>query len=356
LHYVLSAESDTMIVALCLLAIDLHLSGRHQSAFWVWWLGSLGRPEVWPYWVLAGLWLWRSRPEYRRWLYASVVALVFLWFGIPGITSKSFLTAGNIAQNSPRAVHGNKIVGVFSRFHDLHATTVWILAALSVGLAAYRRQLTILVLTAGAALWVLIEVAMALHGWPAVPRYMFEPGAVVAVLAGVFVGRVVLEGPAIVSRLIQRGGGARLRPRLLTTLGGWGTGIVVVVIAGSLFGAAHHQYRLEHSDLSAQRQRTILIGHLSGLTARLGPSKMLACGQPNIPIEYQSMLAWYMDVKVGELYVSQTYLAKHPHPLVNIFPIAGNGWKAFTSHVTPASAAACDAVVPAGTNLLYHGV
>ena len=38
-HYLLSAESDTMIVALCLLAIDLHLSGHHKAAFWIWWLG-----------------------------------------------------------------------------------------------------------------------------------------------------------------------------------------------------------------------------------------------------------------------------------------------------------------------------
>jgi hypothetical protein len=354
-HYILSAESDTMIVALCLIAIDLHLSRRHQSAFWIWWLGALGRPEVWPYWVLCGLYLWRTHPEYRRWLYVSVVLLLFMWFGIPGITSKSFLTAGNIAENSPRAVHGNKVVGVLARFHDLQSTTVWVLAGLSVLLAAYRRQLTILVLTAGAALWVVIEAAMALHGWPAVPRYMFEPGAVVAVLAGIFIGRVVLEGPGIVSRLIERLGAARLGPRRLAAIGGWSTGLVVLVIAGSLFPAAHHQFRLEHTDLDAQRQRTVLIGRLSGFTAVLGGTKMLACGQPNIPIEYQSMLAWYMDIKVGELYVAFAKLKVDPHPLINIYPIAGNGWEAFTSGVTPAKAAACNAVVPAGKHLFYHG-
>ena len=101
LHYILSAESDTMIVAICLAAIDLHLSGRHRLAFWLWWLGSLGRPEVWPFWALAGIWLWRSDPGHRRWVIGSVVLLVFLWFGIPGLTSKSLLTAGNIAENSP---------------------------------------------------------------------------------------------------------------------------------------------------------------------------------------------------------------------------------------------------------------
>jgi hypothetical protein len=354
-HYILSAESDTMIVSLCLAAIDLHLSGHHRWAFWIWWLGALGRPEVWPYYGLAGLWLWRARPQYRRWLYASVVFLVFLWFGIPGITSKSFLTAGNIAQNSPREVHGNKITGTISRFHELHATTIWILAGLSVVLAAYRRQLATLVLTAGAALWVVIEVAFSLHGWAAVPRYMFEPGAVVSVLAGVFVGRVILELPGLLSQPLRRLAATRISARLATTLGGWGAGVAVVAIAGSLFGAAHHQYRLERSDLTQQHRRTVLIGHLSGLVARLGSSRMLACGQPNIDIGYQSILAWYMDIKVGELYVSKSYLRKHPHPLVNIYPIAGLGWKAYTSDVTPASAAACNALVPAGKVFVYHG-
>ncbi len=73
-HYILSAESDTMIVSICLLAVDLHLSGHHKAAFWIWWLGALGRPEVWPFYGLAGLWLWWKVPSYRRWLYASVAA------------------------------------------------------------------------------------------------------------------------------------------------------------------------------------------------------------------------------------------------------------------------------------------
>jgi hypothetical protein len=48
-----------------------------------------------------------------------------------------------------------------------------------------------------------------------------------------------------------------------------------------------------------------------------------------------------MNIKIGELYVSQSYLKKHPHPLVNIYPTAGGGWKVFPSHVTAASAARC---------------
>ena len=101
LHYLLSAESDTIIVALCLAAIDCHLSGRHKWAFWIWWLGSLGRPEVWPFCGLAGIWLWRAASEYRRWLIGALVVQLFFWLGIPGLTSKSVFTAGKLWNFSP---------------------------------------------------------------------------------------------------------------------------------------------------------------------------------------------------------------------------------------------------------------
>jgi len=353
-HYILSAESDTMIVSLCLLAIDLHLNGHHKAAFWIWWLGALGRPEVWPFYGLAGLWLWWKVPSYRWWLYGSAAALVFLWFGIPGLTSKSLLTAGNVAENSPREIHGNKVTGVITRFHELLPNTVWVLAVLTVAWAAWRRRITILVLAAGVLLWVLVEVAFALHGFPAVPRYMFEAGAVVGIFAAVFIGRIVHELPGLLSSLAGRiaggVGGGGVPARLATAVGTWGTVLAVLLVSGSMLPAAHRQERLERVDLRQERARTVLIDHLRGVVSTLGISNMFACGQPNIPIGYQSVFAWYAGIKTGVLYVSPGYLKAHPHPLVNIYPIAGAGWKVFPSHVDPAHQAACSKMV-----LIYHG-
>jgi hypothetical protein len=74
---------------------------------------------------------------------------------------------------------------------------------------------------------------------------------------------------------------------------------------------------------------------------RLGSARILACGQPNIPIGYQSVFAWYMGIKTGVLYVNPSYLKTHPHPLVNIYPTS-SGWKVFPSHIaTAAQAARC---------------
>lgn len=341
-HYVLSAESDTMIVTLVLAAIDFHLMGRHRLAFWMWWLGGLGRPEVWPFLGLAGIYLWIKAPSYRRWLIAALAGILFMWFVIPGLSSKSFFTAGNIAHNSPRKVQGNKVTGTISRYHALEANTVWVLAALSVALAALRRQWTILVLTAGAGVWLIIEIAFSVKGYPSVPRYMFESGAIVAVLAAVFIGRLILEVPPFVARVARDLAPERIRARLATQLGGWGAALAVVVIAGSMFGAARTQVRHERADLKLERARATLFNRLQTVVRRLGPSRILACGQPNIPIGYQSVFAWYMGTNTGILYVSQTYERTHPHPLVNIYPISGGGWKVFPSHIlTAAQAARC---------------
>ena len=339
-HYILSAESDTMIVSLCLAAIDCHLSGRHRWAFWLWWLASLGRPEVWPFCALAGLWLWRAVPSYRRWLIGAALFLLFLWFGIPGLTSKSAFTAGNIAQNSPREVHGNKITGTISRFHELHGNAIWAAAALTVAWAVWRREWKVIILAAGALAWLVIEIALALKGFPAVPRYLFEAGAVVAVLAGVFVGRAILDVPGWISQAVRQLQGGRIAPALADRIGSWGAVAVVIILIAGAAPAAHRQLTLERHDLTHERLRTKEIGRLGAVIKLLGAKQILACGQPNIPIGYQSQFAWYANVKIGELYVSKTYLRKHPHPLVNMYPLS-DGWRVFPSHVNAASAAAC---------------
>jgi hypothetical protein len=104
--------------------------------------------------------------------------------------------------------------------------------------------------------------------------------------------------------------------------------------------AARTALRAERLDLRHERARAIEINRLSTVVNRVGASRILACGQPDIEIGYQSVLAWYLGVKIGALYVSQTYDKLHPHPLVKLLPLS-NGWVVFSSHVTPSSPASC---------------
>src|SRR5579862_7024664 len=187
LHSILSAESDTMIVSLCLAAVDSILCKRYRWAFWAWWLAALGRPEVWAPMGLYVIWAWRELPAMRRQVIGGVVLIPLLWLGIPALTSKSPFAAASLAQNSPRAIHGNKITGTISRFLGLTPASIKLAALIAGALALVRRDRPTLLIASGVVLWVVVEAAFALHGWPAVPRYMYEAGAGVCVLAGVFV-------------------------------------------------------------------------------------------------------------------------------------------------------------------------
>ena len=336
-HFALSAQSDTMILSLCLAAIDCHLSGRPRWAFWIWVLAALGRPEAWPFLGVYALWLWRVHPRYRVTIAAGLVLIPLLWFGIPALTSKSPFTAANIAEGSPRALHSNKIYGEIDRFFDLHETPVWIAALLATLLALFRRERFTVVLAAGALAWVVVEIAFVLHGWPGVPRYLFEPVGVVAVLAGVFAGRVILDLPPVIGSLGRR---LSLGGRLAGQLGAWGAVVVLIALAGSMLPATRSRYEIERQDLAHERARATELGRLSAVVNKIGVARIWACGQPNIQIGYQSVLAWYMGVDIGKLYVSKRHQKLHPAPLINMYPIT-DGWKVFPSHLRAGSPAYC---------------
>ncbi len=157
-------------------------------------LASLGRPEVWPFLGLYSVWAWRTIPSMRKLIVGGVVVLLLLWFGIPALTSRSAFVAGNNALKSGRALHSNKVFGTVGRFLDLHTVVLEIVALASLGWAIWRRDRTTLALAAGVVAWVVVEIAFALHGWPGLPRYMFEAAGVMVVIAGVLIGRLLAEG------------------------------------------------------------------------------------------------------------------------------------------------------------------
>jgi hypothetical protein len=341
-HFILSSQSDTMIVSLCLGAIDCWLSGRQRWAFWLWILAALGRPEVWPFLGIYTVWAWWKFPGMRRMIYCGVALLPLLWFGIPALTAKSAFIAGSNALHSPRELKNNKFFGTIDRFLDLHEMPVQLAALAGIVLAFLRRQRMVLIIAAGGVLWVLVEAAFALHGWPAVPRYLFEAVGAMCVVAGVAVGRVILELPPLLARLVPRLPLRGLAPRS-PQIAGWVTGLVVLALAASMAPSARQRYHIERVDLTHERARTKEFGRLSVVVSHLGSSRIMACGQPNIPIAYQSVLAWYMNVKIGVLYYSPGFEKAHPHTTVDMYPLS-NGWKVVPRHLsaaTPAQLAAC---------------
>jgi hypothetical protein len=331
-HFILSSQSDTMIVSLCLAWIDCHLYGRPRWAFVCALLASMGRPEVWPLIGLYAIWQWRQVPSIRPWLYVGLPLIPIFWFGITALTSKSWFTAGDIALKSPRALHQSKILGTIDRFGDLHEEVAYILAVVALGVAFLRRQWFTLVIAAAALLYGIVEIAFVLHGWPGVPRYLFEPAGVVAVLAGVGAGKILLELPALVRRLT---------PGISTALATGGALVIVGLFALWLVPTAHSRLHIERKDLSHERQRTKWIDHLPSLIARLGGAKHLfACGQPTTSIQYQSILAWDLGANTGELFWTPHLGKVQPRPVV-LFQPTPHAWKVETIDTAPNMRAQC---------------
>src|SRR3954462_9419689 len=66
LRFAAVGDSEGLLVALLLLGIDLHLSGRPRGALWAGFGAALLRPESWPFVGLYALWLARRDRSARR--------------------------------------------------------------------------------------------------------------------------------------------------------------------------------------------------------------------------------------------------------------------------------------------------
>jgi hypothetical protein len=317
-HYMLSAQSDTMIAALCLAAIDCHLSRHPRWAFVLGALAALGRPEVWPFLALYSIWSWRAIPSMRRLITGGLAVLLLLWFGIPALTSRSPFVSASNAFGSGRRLRSNRVFGTVDRFLDLHETPLELAALVSLAWAALRRDFTLLVLAAGGVAWVIVEIAFSLHGWPGLGRYMFGAGGVMVVIAAVLVGRLLADLAPLV---------ARVRRPELATVSTWLGVLLVAVLIGSLVPAAVSRARLERRDLHAQRLRTKEINRLSGVVARLGGAARLdACGEPLTRLEYQTILAWTLNHNVAAIGFKYGEAIGHGNPIVLYTPLPHGGW------------------------------
>jgi hypothetical protein len=282
---VLIANSDPLIVTLCLAAIDAHLRSRRRLAFALVVLAALGRPEAW---VLAGLyaaWLWRGeRLAGRAVILAAVAAIPAWWFVVPGLTSHSWFISGDLALNQATAIHGDKLIGVVDRLRGLWPAPMQVAIALALALAIVRRDRRSLALAGCSALWTATEVVFALHGWSAVPRYLLEPAAVLVVVAGVGAGRAL----ACATRRPSLSGWAPALAALALT-------VALVPSAVARVGAARTQ--AERATVSGRR-----IERLGAVIAAAGgPARILACGQPVTFVGFQSTVAWEVGLNVGNV-------------------------------------------------------
>jgi hypothetical protein len=186
------------------------------------------------------------------------------------------------------------------------------------------------VLAAGAGLWVLVELAFALLGWPALPRYMFESGAVQCVLAAVGVGWIAVGVPRLASRVR-----AVSMPR-------WVSVPVAVLLVGALVPGALARMRAGRHDLRNERWRSTQIVRLQDAIRAVGGYRHIRyCGRPVTYVGFVSILAFDMRMNVGFVgHKPKQDLRRHV-PVI-LFTEGPDGWTLEPSHLHALKRLSCD--------------
>jgi hypothetical protein len=186
-------NSEGLLVALVLWAVERHLDGRRSQAFILGFGAALLRPEVWPFWGLYGLWLvyqaWHHGPPWREIaLVAGLGALcLVLWFVPEYLGSGDWLRAAERARDpnpDSAAFADSPFVEVFRRSAAVLSVPVYLGAVIAVVIALRRRDHVQLALAAMAMILMVAVAAMTEGGFAGNLRYVALPAALVCVLAG----------------------------------------------------------------------------------------------------------------------------------------------------------------------------
>jgi hypothetical protein len=301
--------SECLGAGLVLLAIDRHLDGKHRQAFIIGFFPALDRPEIWAFWGLYGLYLWRRDPEARK-LIALLFALVpILWFGpelwgsghlfrgvtralhprsnAPTFTKCPFCTemkaASELSLSRVKIVAGAMVVGAaITAWHALRGRKSGLRTA--VRAQAHRPEGIVLVLAAMASLWFVEISAMTQLGFSGNQRYLIIGGALVIILGGIGYGLVAWKLAELLGRRIRSTSGAAVALATVTVgflfLPGW---------VGQHFKA--------HMLADTLRYQADLRQDLSAIVSRAGgASKLVACGKVETENFQVPMVAWYLGI------------------------------------------------------------
>jgi hypothetical protein len=191
-------NSEGLLVALCLWAVERHLDGRREHAFLLGFGAALLRPEVWPFFVLYGAWLAWKEPRTRLLVAACFVGNGVLWLAPEWWGSGDPMRAANRARqpnpDSP-AFAESPFLEVFRRSSTILSIPVLAGAVVGVVAAARRPRPNVLLLLGLVAVVLMIAVALMTEaGFAGNLRYVALPAALVCVMAGA--GWVWLVGQA----------------------------------------------------------------------------------------------------------------------------------------------------------------
>jgi hypothetical protein len=278
-------NSEGLLVALVLAAIDRHLAGRYRHAFLFALGAGLLRPEVWPFLGLYGLWLFWRDAGARKLVAIGFAALPVLWL-LPELWGSGDLLRAAHRAHNPRAnsaaFSDDPIGEVVRQFLAMLSDVVKVaVPALAVGWLlrrgpSRREQRVALALLAGGAVWVAEVAWMTNDGFSGNGRYLIMPGALACVLGGTALGWLVRALPASLTR------------RALV--------VPLIAIVAAVGFAVPSVHRLDAVRASAYYQARLTDG-LPGVIARAGGrDRLLACGTPYTGAFQVPAIAWQLHV------------------------------------------------------------
>lgn len=281
LRLVVEAHSAPLSTTLLLWAIDRHLAARYAPALLLATAFALERPEAWPFLGLYALWLWRREPTRRRLIGVALVAVPVLWFGGDLWGSGDPWHGADAAQVvSDTTVDRLRLVA--ERTGDLVAWPAWLAAAAGVVSARRRGESVLVRAGVGALAWIGIVGAMAVGlGYAALSRFLLPTAALLCVLAGVGVARLVGAVPA----------------------GGWRRAAVLAVAALGVVGAVPRVLPVD-TVVDGVRERARAVEEMNlALDRAGGRDAVLACGR--VAVAYSNFprmpLAWELDVPLDRV-------------------------------------------------------
>ncbi len=190
IFYWFRGNSEGILVAVCLWAVERHLDGRRVDAFLLGVVAALLRPEIWPILLVYGCYLvWQDRSRRTVTTVLGGGALVMaLWFVPEYVGSGDFLRAASRAREvnaDSLANAAHPFVAVFERSYDVLTLPVYVGALIAVVVAVRNRDRLVLAMAATAAGLMLAVALMTQAGFAGNLRYVALPASLVCVLAGI---------------------------------------------------------------------------------------------------------------------------------------------------------------------------
>jgi hypothetical protein len=292
--------SEPLMVAFLLWAVDRHLAGRRETAFWLAVLGGLLRPEIWPFLLGYAVVLGRRRrpdvaeaptPALRLRLTAGLALLPVAWY-LP-----DFLGSGQpFRQGEGVPVPGGPLTQPhpgFAVLQQVHGDLPsWVLVGAVLGLlvALRRRNRALVVLSGLGAGWLGIVAAMAEVGRSTgVSRYVLPTYALAAVLAGVGWAGAARTATAAV----------RARRPVLPVV----AGVCAVHLGLTSMTAWVRQFGDDLGELRYQRGLEQALP--PALSAAGGAPAVAACGRPWTSMYQVPFVAWTLHEHIKDVWSLQ---------------------------------------------------